>query len=262
MNYGLIGLTLAMYMGFVTAFNEVIEKEWDNKLLKHHQILLKDLNNGENNLTDCWICTHSPVSATTMSYLAVPVSTEELMSSDCSWLTYLDDTIANHQWENVSVALNIVGYVTTPWWKVNLTTGYYRKGIKIPYVRLTHMGGRYGQYVKQKVTNLDVGEIEQPVPLSFQRANRCLAAHITPSCIARTLHDKNWPFNHLYPAGTDQECQRLEGSYKAIDTEDNNCLADIFIGGSGSSEQWCAMNDTLKLINVITAMSYGYTFKF
>lgn len=58
----------------ITALNDVLKDDWDNKLIKHHQVLVKDLKNSKNDVNDCWICTHSPMSAGTMLYLAIPVN--------------------------------------------------------------------------------------------------------------------------------------------------------------------------------------------
>lgn len=86
---------------------------------------------------------------------------------------------------------------------------------------------------------------------------------VVPSCIARALHHSQWPFNDFYPPGNDDECKQLKGTNMAQESKDNKYLADgSTMGESGGSQQWCAMNNTLRMLNVVTIMLYGYPFKF
>lgn len=64
---------LSMNFALFTRLND----PFDNKFLKYHQGVAN-----EAQLKDCWLCTHSPVVAKTMPYLAAPLS-EEMMNPEC-----------------------------------------------------------------------------------------------------------------------------------------------------------------------------------
>ncbi|KAG9460727.1 hypothetical protein GDO78_019940 [Eleutherodactylus coqui] len=49
-----------------------------NQFVRHHQILVDGLNTSQ--VKDCWICTHAPVTPTSLPFLAVPVPPEELLA--------------------------------------------------------------------------------------------------------------------------------------------------------------------------------------
>ncbi|KAG8549400.1 hypothetical protein GDO81_021287 [Engystomops pustulosus] len=75
----LVLLKILLILPLGRTFNEMLSGDWDNLLIKHHQVLLKDMRD-DVLPKDCWICTHSPVSSSSMPYLAIPVALEEVFS--------------------------------------------------------------------------------------------------------------------------------------------------------------------------------------
>ncbi|KAM4048224.1 uncharacterized protein ACNLHF_011136 isoform 1-T3 [Anomaloglossus baeobatrachus] len=101
--------------------SELLTTDWDNKLIRHHISLTEDME-GEKP-KDCWICTHSPISSKTMPYLALPLEPQEVLVPDCihneTWTEsrFLGEDVPR----DVSATLTIVGWVTKPWFQLNIT---------------------------------------------------------------------------------------------------------------------------------------------
>ncbi|XP_075720533.1 uncharacterized protein LOC142761223 [Rhinoderma darwinii] len=88
--------------------------DWDNTFIKHHQVLYQALK-GQDNLTDCWICTHSPVSSKSMPYLAIPVTLNEIREL-CNNTVI---TTLTGKSKDKNVPLPVAAWMEEPWMLFN-----------------------------------------------------------------------------------------------------------------------------------------------
>lgn len=91
---------------------KVLHEEWDNKFIEHHQAIA-DLTG----LSSCWLCTHSPISAKTMAYVAIPLTKSEIYSLTQGPISFM----ANNPYKGNRSSLTIVQWVTPPWLIYNRT---------------------------------------------------------------------------------------------------------------------------------------------
>lgn len=69
-------------------------------------------------LSNCWICSHSPISSTSMSYVANPLPETELLDILCSDLIPMN--LESPQGDT-AVSLPVTGWIKYPWWQVNIS---------------------------------------------------------------------------------------------------------------------------------------------
>lgn len=101
---------------------EILNEEYDNKFEKYHQVQTTLIN-----ATDCWICSHSPISGRTMPYLARPLTMEEMMDpNEFPMVTIINKTVENKNdaigdiWDRASVQIPIHWVEGNVTWKVVL----------------------------------------------------------------------------------------------------------------------------------------------
>lgn len=102
-------LILSIFIICIDTLHDALNNEWNNKFVKHHQAIAQ-----LTNLTNCWLCTHSPISANSMPYLAIPLSLSEPINISCNWLQINPIAAPQAKWGNVSVALHLMGYASNP----------------------------------------------------------------------------------------------------------------------------------------------------
>ncbi|XP_069599234.1 endogenous retrovirus group PABLB member 1 Env polyprotein-like [Ranitomeya imitator] len=221
----------------------------NNRFVQHHRKLVHDLLNNTQPLADCWICTHSPVSATSMPFLAVPVSAEEIFAwPNCS------DNPANNQpgntrlW-NTSIAIPIVGWVEFPWWQGNLTG-------KID--NLQYLAFKGGKWVPRNKTGLtDLGQVPtENLQLSFSTTTPSSDA-FKPTVLERYIHNRKWEHSELFPQGDADSCTSKPGNL--VCNESNEYVNGMHVCGNpaagycsplGQKPSWCMLQNVSSFVDL------------
>ncbi|XP_073430116.1 uncharacterized protein [Dendrobates tinctorius] len=248
-----------LWFGFSALSILMIVAAWDslnspmslnNKFIQHHEKLLKDWSNDTQSPADCWICTYSPVSATSIPFLVIPVPPEELFAwTNCS------DTLANNATNNVklwnmTVGIPIVGWVGYPWWQGNLSGSSthlqylaYKGGVWVPRNRtqLTYLGQvpTYGLQVSFNVTSHSTDAFK-------------------PMLLERRLHNMSWEYSNLFPQGTNETCIEVPGNmpcnessgYEKGTSPCGNPDAG-YCSPLGQSPPWCMLQNASAFIDLV-----------
>ncbi|XP_073506907.1 uncharacterized protein [Phyllobates terribilis] len=224
---------------------------FNNKFISHHQILVQELSQLENNqISDCWICTHSTVSATSMPFLAVPVNLEEILDwPNCSDILADNATKFSKLW-NTTIGIPVVGWVDLPWWQGNLTA----TSKHLQYHALK--GNTWVPRNKSSLTNLGFIPTEG-LQISFN-ATSSTADGFKPSLLERYIHNHSWVHANLFIKGTNDTCYEISGNvpcnesseYKPSDPICGN--ADVgYCSPLGQMPSWCMLSNITVLIDLI-----------
>ncbi|KAM4012881.1 uncharacterized protein ACNLHF_004386 [Anomaloglossus baeobatrachus] len=133
------------------SLNEELKEDWNNKLIKHHQVLLRDMDSGDRP-KNCWICTHSPIASNSMPYLAVPLTPYEVFNYSCFHEETFDSVHYNggNLTSSHVVPIQIAGWVESPWLQINLT-GSLKCWYELDLVE--------GKFITHRTKKFPVGEI-------------------------------------------------------------------------------------------------------
>ncbi|XP_073528953.1 uncharacterized protein [Phyllobates terribilis] len=224
---------------------------FNNKFITHHEILVQELRQLENKqISDCWICTHSPVSAASMPFLAVPITLEEILNwPNCS------DTLANNATKfsrlwNTTVGIPVVGWVDLPWWQGNLTaTSKY-----LQFLALN--GNKWVPRNKSSLTNLGF-ILTEGLQISFN-ATSSTADAFKLSLLERYIHNHSWVHANLFIKGTNDTCFKISGNipcnesseYKPSDPTCGNPNVG-YCSPLGQMPSWCMLSNNTVFINLV-----------
>ncbi|XP_073525221.1 uncharacterized protein [Phyllobates terribilis] len=223
---------------------------FNNKFITHHQILVQELSQLENNqISDCWICTHSPVSAASMPFLAVPVTLEEILNwPKCS------DALAN----NTTVSVPVVWWVDLPWWQGNLTA-------TSKYLQFLALNGNiWVPRNKSSLTNLGFIPTEG-LQISFN-ATSSTADAFKPSLLERYIHNHSWVLANLFIKGTNDTCFKISGNipcnesseYKPSDPTSGNPNVG-YCSPLGQMPSWCMLSNNTVFIDLVHKLVLQYS---
>ncbi|XP_075122530.1 uncharacterized protein LOC142196211 [Leptodactylus fuscus] len=230
-------------------------REVDNKFVRHHLIMVEGFNKA---LKNCWICTHSPISSSSLPFIAVPVPMEELINwSGCMDHTHNMKESVWKLWANVTVGIPIVGWTDYPWWQGNLTGD----NENIQYV--TYNGDRWVTQKKSTVNRL--GEIPQArLQISFADDGKKRGDFWTPWVIERTLHNMSWEHAHLFIEGNNHTCKEIPGNIECVNETIEERLyrkknlnfvcgnRDFgYCGALGKQPSWCMLKNVSSFVDLV-----------
>ncbi|XP_075137728.1 uncharacterized protein LOC142213309 [Leptodactylus fuscus] len=244
-------LMLLLQMVLIMGLHRTLNKEWDNKFIKHH--INEDLN-----VSDCWICTHSPISSSSLPFITVPVPMEELIHwSGCMDHTHNTKESVWKLWANVTVGIPIVGWTDYPWWQGNLTGD----NENIQYV--TYNGDRW---VTQKKSSANIlGKIPQTrLQISFADDGKKRGDFWAPWVMERTLHNTSWEYAHLFIEGNNHTCKEIPGNIECV----NGTIEERFYrkknlnfvcgnrdfgycGSLGKQPSWCMLKNVSSFVDLV-----------
>ncbi|XP_066450530.1 uncharacterized protein [Eleutherodactylus coqui] len=261
-------------------FNQdVLDTSCNNKFIKYHRIVSR-----VKNLSDCWVCTHSPVSAKAMPYFASPLTEQELLTSVC-WDPPLI-SLPEEQKRTV-IALPVTGWTKHPWWQVNLTSrintffelkdegsGWHNKPLQ-----MLEMGNIPIDKLQISFSMLDKVKIVQSRVVSGVNV-----VQRRPSVLLRELHNTSWQFAERFPDSDPTQCKDLQGYYKeggevrgprqTTDSEqpvvqehgdgeqprcDLKSYYAVLTGDKATS--WCLFPDTVLVSYIASALIHGAQLK-
>ncbi|XP_075190670.1 endogenous retrovirus group PABLB member 1 Env polyprotein-like [Anomaloglossus baeobatrachus] len=217
-----------------------------NSFETHHEVLAEKLE-----ITDCWICTHAPVTASSMPYLAIPVPINEVFQwGGCYNRLSVNDTKYQKLW-NTSVPIPIVGWVDFPWWQGNLTTG-------LPGTQ-QYLAFEGSSWVPRNYTKTPImGKIPtEGIKISFGRTSDSTDA-FKPLLLERHLHDHGWIYNSLFPEGTNDTCYSQPGNLWCNDSDPyvpgrETCGEPSagYCSPLGQLPGWCILRNISAFIDIV-----------
>ncbi|XP_073508222.1 syncytin-2-like [Phyllobates terribilis] len=220
----------------------------DNRFIRHHLALIDGLKEQNQTIANCWICTHAPVTSTSIPFLAVPVSWEEI-----NFWVNCSDTWANNATQrlwNTTVGIPVVGWTEFPWWQGNLT------GQIIPRLYLAFKGGEWVPRNKTKIT--DFGKIpQQGLKVSFKPTSGSSDA-FKPSLLERYLHTSYWVNNVYFKNGTSDTCAKIPGNLQCNESSSYQNGAPTcgnpaagYCSPLGQQPGWCMMSNVSKFVDLV-----------
>ncbi|XP_075140935.1 endogenous retrovirus group PABLB member 1 Env polyprotein-like [Leptodactylus fuscus] len=222
-----------------------------NRFVKHHEVMVQGLlEQNDTQIKDCWICTHAPVTATSIPFLAVAVPAEELLYwTNCS--DHLaDNKTQNSRLWNTTVGIPIVGWTEHPWWQGNLT------GSNKHLQYLAFKGGVWIPRNKTKLT--DLGEIPGgKIQISFNTTSSSNDA-FKPSLLERTIHNTSWVYSSLFLSGTSDTCAEVPGNlwcnesveYQQKEPTCGNPNAG-YCSPLGQVPSWCMLRNVSRFVDLV-----------
>ncbi|XP_075120523.1 uncharacterized protein LOC142194970 isoform X1 [Leptodactylus fuscus] len=220
----------------------------ENMLLTHHRILNQYLN-----VSDCWICTHSPVTASSMAYLAIPVPFEEFFNSGSCWDQRANSNAQfSSQW-NVSVPIPLAGWTSPPWW-----AGVMASTSKDHNQYLAFKGGNWVRRNYTQVVQLGDVPLEE-LKIMFNRTVNSIGTPDAwkPSLLERKIIDPNWEWAFLFKNGNNDTCNKEaynlwcneSAEYKPGEATCGN--PDVgYCSPLGQYPGWCVIQNITKLIDL------------
>ncbi|XP_073518776.1 uncharacterized protein [Phyllobates terribilis] len=225
-------------------------KPTDNKFIKHHETLVNGLLDGGQKIADCWICTHSPISATSIPFLAVPMTPEEVFTwTNCSDKLANNQTVNSRLW-NTTVAIPVVGWVGFPWWQGNMTG-------KID--NLQYLAFKGGVWVPRNKTGLtDLGLIPtENIQLSFS-STISSSQPFKPDIVEKYIHNNGWKYSQLFPDGNNDTCSKIPGNIlcnesSAYDPGTPTCENPDagYCSPLGQKPPWCILQNVSKFLDLV-----------
>lgn len=106
----LLGICMAAKL--VGGLHQVLNEEWNYRFVRHHQAVAE-----LTGLANCWICTHSPISAKTMPYVAIPLSIQEIYNLTQGPISFM----TNNPYKGNRSSLTVAQWVKPPWLIYNRT---------------------------------------------------------------------------------------------------------------------------------------------
>lgn len=104
-------MTLLFPWTVKTELNDKLQTPFSNKFLRMHAFTAR-----QTALRNCWLCTRSPVSSGTMSYIATPLNVSEIIELTRGPITSPDKSRVEEQ-----IPLKIVKWTGAPWFLFNRT---------------------------------------------------------------------------------------------------------------------------------------------
>ncbi|XP_077123761.1 uncharacterized protein LOC143781145 [Ranitomeya variabilis] len=232
-------LAVTGLLHFTKTQDKLLNVDWDNKLIRHHALLIKDMEGQKPK--DCWICTHSPVSARTMPYLALPLEPWQVLTPHC---------IHNETWtqsrfwgkdvpRDISASLAIIGWTANPWFQFNITR---------PKVQMwwREYDSDVGDVVARRRTEIPRSD---PIPndglwFSLQNAgtNTCGEDN---NCFRIYTHDQARVNKTIYQDGV-EGCKAAMS--KTLRKERDKCTYGI--SRKQMNNTWCAHKPMMGLLNL------------